>query len=360
MTSASDIKKILVIRFRRVGDAVLGTSLCTSLRKTFPHAEIHYLLNTPIAPLYEGHPDIDKVISFDAKDDRSFFRYVRRVWSIVRANRYDVIIDMRGTLRTLLFSLLSLATAYRIGTKKSYSFLALNHPVDNRGDKTSNMIEQNLAFLKPLEPIADVKYCREFKLYVTDAEKQAFHGYMENAGIDFSRPIMLAVVSARLQHKIWDKERMKVVLQHIIDTYNAQIIFNFVNAEREFAINIHQEMNSHSNIFTHIEANSLRDLCALSANCHFFFGNEGGARHLAQALDVPSFAIFPPKISKARWLPEQGDRFAGISPDDICSKAEQQAMTYEQRFNLITVNAVWDKLNPMLRQHLPQSPYISQ
>lgn len=352
MRSASDIKKILVIRFRRVGDAVLGTSLCSSLRRTFPNAEIHYLLSTPIAPLYEGHPDIDKVITFDSKDDRNFFRYIRRAWSIVRANKYDVIIDMRGTVRTLLFSLLSPFTAFRIGTKKGYSFLALNYPVDNRGDKTSNMIEHNLAFLKPLEQVADVKYCKDFRLYVTDAEKQHFHDYMQQAGIDFAKPVMLAVVSARLQHKIWDKECMKQVLQRIIDNYDAQIIFNFVSAEREFAINVHQEMNNHPNVFTNIEANSLRDLCALSANCNFFFGNEGGARHLAQALDVPSFAIFPPKISKSRWLPGQGERFAGISPDDFCLKAEQKSMTYEERFNLITVERVWELLTPMLNRYL--------
>lgn len=352
MRSASDIKKILVIRFRRVGDAVLGTSLCSSLRRTFPNAEIHYLLNTPIAPLYEGHPDIDKVITFDSKDDRNFFRYIRRAWSIVRANKYDVIIDMRGTVRTLLFSLLSPFTAFRIGTKKGYSFLALNYPVDNRGDKTSNMIEHNLAFLKPLEQVADVKYCKDFRLYVTDAEKQHFHDYMQQAGIDFAKPVMLAVVSARLQHKIWNKECMKQVLQRIIDNYDAQIIFNFVSAEREFAINVHQEMNNHPNVFTNLEANSLRDLCALSANCNFFFGNEGGARHLAQALDVPSFAIFPPKISKSRWLPGQGERFAGISPDDFCLKAEQKSMTYEERFNLITVERVWELLTPMLNRYL--------
>ncbi len=353
MVSAKDIKKILVIRFRRVGDAVLGTSLCTSLRKTFPHAEIHYLLNTPIAPLYDGHPDIDKVISFDAKDDRNFFRYIFRAWSIVRANHYDVIIDMRGTVRTLLFSLLSLGSAFRIGSKKSYSFLGLNYPVDNRSDKRCNMIEHNLYFLKPLEKIADVIYCKEFRLYVTDHEKLAFHGYMQNAGIDFSKPVILAVVSARLQHKIWDKEKMKCVLQHIIDTFDAQIIFNFVSAEREFAMNVHQEMNNHPNIFTNIDANSLRDLCALSANCHFFFGNEGGARHLTQALDIPSFAIFPPNISKMRWLPDQGERFAGMGVDELRSQTELALMSYEQRFNLITPELVWARLEPMLKKHLP-------
>ena len=352
MVTSNSIKKILVIRFRRVGDAVLGTSLCTSLRKTFPDAEIHYLLNTLIAPLYDGHPDIDKVISFDVKDDRNFFRYIWRAWSIVRANRYDVIIDMRGTVRTLLFSLLSLATAFRIGPKKSYSFLALNYPVDNRSDKHSNMIEHNLYFLKPLEKIAEINYCTEFKLYMTDAEKQAFHGYMQTAGIDFAKPVILAVVSARLQHKIWDKEKMKLVLQHIIDKFDAQIIFNFVSAEREFAMTVHQEMNNHANIFTNIDAHSLRDLCALSANCHFFFGNEGGARHLTQALNIPSFAIFPPNTSKARWLPDQGEHFAGIGVDELRSKAELALMSYEQRFNLITPELVWARLEPMLKQHL--------
>lgn len=356
MTTASDIKKILVIRFRRVGDAVLGTALCTSLKKTFPNAEVHYLLNTHIASLYEGHPDIDKVITFDSTDDRSFFRYIRRAWSIVRSTKYDVIIDMRGTVRTLLFSLLSLRTAFRISTKKSYSFLALNYPVDNRGDKSNNMLHQNLELLKPLERVAKVHYCEDFRLYVSAEQKHAYHDYMQTSGIDFKKPVVLAVVSARLSHKIWDKEKMKIILQRIIDKYaGVQIIFNFVAAEKAFATAIHDEMNKHPQIFTNIEANSLRDLCALSANCHFFFGNEGGARHLSQALDVPSFAIFPPKISKARWLPNQGKRFAGISPDDFCSKAEQKSMIYEQRFNLITTERVWEQLEPMLDAHLPGS-----
>ena len=353
MTSASSIKKILVIRFRRVGDAVLGTALCTSLRKTFPDAEIHYLLNTHIAPLYIGHPDIDQVINFDNADDRHFFRYVRRVWAIVRANKYDVIIDMRGTVRTLLFSLFSLQTAFRIGTKKSYSFLALNYPVDNRGDKSSNMLHHNLEFLKPLEKITQVQYSEDFKLYVSAEEKEKYRTYMEQSGIDFSKPVVLAVVSARLAHKVWDKEKMKIILQRIIEKYaGVQIVFNFVAAEKAFAIAIHEEMSKHPKIFTNVEANSLRDLCALSANCNFFFGNEGGARHLAQALDVPSFAIFPPKISKARWLPHQGERFAGISPDDFCSKSEQKAMSYEERFKLITPDRVWGQLDPMLNKHL--------
>jgi len=50
---------------------------------------------------------------------------------------------------------------------------------------------------------------------------------------------------------------------------------------------------------------SLRQLAALCANCSFYFGNEGGARHIAQALEIPSFAIYSPSASKSMYKDEE-------------------------------------------------------
>src|SRR5690606_16832403 len=60
------IKHILVIRFRRVGDAILTSALCSSLRKTFPNAQIDYVVNEGIDSLFRNHPDIDRLITFNA------------------------------------------------------------------------------------------------------------------------------------------------------------------------------------------------------------------------------------------------------------------------------------------------------
>ena len=62
------IKNILVIRFRRVGDSVLAVALCHSLKLSLPSAQVHYVVNANIAPLYEGHPDIDRVIPFTEEE----------------------------------------------------------------------------------------------------------------------------------------------------------------------------------------------------------------------------------------------------------------------------------------------------
>lgn len=346
------VRNILVIRFRRVGDSVLSTVICSSLRRTFPDARIDYVLNENIASLYDNHPDIDQVITFSDEENHHIFKYMRKVWNIMRERKYDVIIDTRSTIKTLFFSLFSLYTPYRIGSRKRYNRFLHNYRIDNHRDETKDMVQQNLMLLKPMEKMADVKYISDFSLYVTENEKNRFRKYMEQQGIDFSRPVVLATVSARLQHKIWEKEKMKEVLRKMIDKYDVQLIFNYAGNEEAFAINMHEEMNFDKHVFTNIKAKNLRELCALTTNCHLFFGNEGGPRHIAQAFKLPSFAIFPPGILKSIWLPASGDRYQGISPDDFYSKEDQKNMDYQQRFNLITVEMVWNGIDQLLSKTL--------
>lgn len=349
------IKKILVVRFRRVGDAVLTLALCSSLRKTFPTAQIDYVLNSSIAPLCNHHPDIDNVITFSNDDNSNLFRYLIKVWKLMRSNKYDVVIDVRSTVRTLLFSLFSLSSRYRIGTKKSYNFLIHNYRINNRADKTTDVVSHLLMLLSPLEAEADVKYCSDFRLHISQEEKVIFREYMVRQGIDFSRPLVLVAAAARLEHKIWNKERMKEILQRMIEKYQVQVVLNFTQDERNFVQELYDSMSNKENVFINIEANSLRELAALLVNSDFFFGNEGGARHMAQALDVPSFAIFPPSIPKAMWLPGDGTRHRGASPADVVSIERQAPMTYQQCFELITVDQVWDELDRMLKKYLVSS-----
>lgn len=346
------IKRVLVIRFRRVGDSVLSIAICTSLRKTFPDAQIDYVLNANIASLYDEHPDVDHVITFDDEENKNFIKYLCKVWKVMKTNKYDVIIDTRSTVRTLFFSLFSLLTPYRIGTKKKYNKFLHNYRIGNHDDSTINMVQRNLMLLKPLEREADVHYCSDFRLYVSEEEKHNFQSYMETQGINFSRPVVLATVTARLAHKVWDKERMKEILRRMIDKHHTQVIFNFAGSEEDFAVALYHEMGNDKNVFINVKANSLRELCALTVNSDFFFGNEGGPRHIAQALNIPSYAIYPPGINKLSWLPLSGDRYLGISPDDCCSQEQQIGMNYLQRFNLISVDKVWNELDAMLIKYL--------
>lgn len=340
----NEIKHILVIRFRRVGDSVLSTALCHSLRLTFPDAQIDFVINKGIHALYENHPDIDNLITFDNEENHNVRKYLAKVWRTMHQTHYDLIIDMRGTIKTLWFSLFSLSSTFRIGSKKSYGKGILNYQVDNHNNLL-NRVQQNNLLLRPLEKIYNVKYSDEFSLYISDEEKQQFRQYMTDCSIDFSKPVMLCTPTARQEYKVWPKENMIEILRRIITTYDIQIIFNYSGeTERKCAESYAAELDDKKHIFIDIEAKTLPELCAMTSNCNYFFGNEGGPRHIAQALHIPTYAIFPPGIRKSLWQPSESNQYTGISTEDFMSEKEQiqQQLTYEQRMRLIDTESVWE------------------
>ena len=61
--------KILVVRFKQIGDSILTGPLCYSLKKSFPDAQVDYVVYDHIAPLFEKNKYIDNVISI-TKEER--------------------------------------------------------------------------------------------------------------------------------------------------------------------------------------------------------------------------------------------------------------------------------------------------
>jgi heptosyltransferase-2 len=350
------INRVLVLRFRRVGDSVLSVALCSSLRATFPGATIHYVMNDNIAPLFEHHPAVDRLVTFTREETASLPAYLRKVRRVVREGRYDLIIDTRSTIRTLWFSLFSLSTPWRIGRAKWYGAFLLNHRVPLHVEGLDE-IQRTLRLLSPLERIVDVHYDPVFRLYLTPDERAAARRDMISHGIDFSRPVIVCVVATRIPVRAWDMDRMQLLLLRVIRDHDAQLIFNYAGAaEESVARRLHHAMNDHPNVFIDISAPTLRGLAALISNASFFFGNEGGPRHISPALDVPSFAIYPPHISKTKWLPNAGPRFQGIHPSELPSPHSWKSLDYTSRYALVTVDAVWSRLSPMLHRYLPSPP----
>ena len=354
--------RILVVRFRQMGDAILATPLLSTLRENFPDAEIDFVLNARIAPLFEGHPAISNIITFTDEERHSFFTYMKKVWQIVHSKRYDVIIDMRSTMNTLPFSLFSLRSKYRIGIRKPYTLLLQNYHIEGCPDNES-MIRHNLRLAEPLttvfltsvEETKSPHISKKWKednnltLSITEKEKQDFRLYMQEQGIDFSRPVMLVGVTAKLPEKTWPEDRMTDILQRFVSNFPQwQLIFNYApGREAENAQRIYSNLKLHPSALA-IVAKSPRQLAAMAANCSAYFGNEGGARHIVHAMGRPSLVICSPGASKTTWLPQDTDIFAqGIAANDI---ADVTGLTRQQQYDLITVDMVWEQLQAFCQQ----------
>lgn len=342
--------KILVVRFKQIGDSILASPICNTLKKTFPDAEVDYVLYEHVSPIFENHKYIDNVISITKEEQKNPFKYIAKVWKVTR-KKYDIVIDIMSTPKSEMFTLFSLGAKYRIGRKKKYRGYSYTHKIEeprNAKDK----VDKFLKMLKPLEEdYHTLMYDSNYIITITDEEKKYMREKMIKAGIDFSKPIIACAINSRVPAKVYPIDDMVKAIKILLNDLDIQIIFYYSPNEKEFAKNVHENMLANDKrIFSNIDTSSIRELGMLLANCDMFFGNEGGPRHLAQSLDVPSFAIFSPNSSKKEWLSNANDRHQGVEPQDI--KKDFEGMTRDEIYRLITPEYISSKVEEMFKKYV--------
>ena len=331
--------KILVIRFKQIGDSILGSVICNSLKETFPDSTIDYVLYEHVSPVFENHKSIDNVISISKKEQKNLFLYLMKVFKVTR-KKYDIVIDIMSTPKSEFFTLFSLGAKYRIGRAKKYRGYTYTDKIEE-SNNSKDKVDKFLKMLKPLEKKYEVKYNNNYTINITKEEKIYMREKMITAGIDFSKAVFACAINSRVPRKVYPIENMMQVIKALLDKLNIQIIFYYSPDEKDFAKKVHEQLGNNTRIFSNIETSSIRELAMLLSNCNMFFGNEGGPRHLAQALDIPSFAIFSPESDKKEWLANKNPRHQGVEPKEFNIT---KGMTRDEIYHLITPKHVVSKV----------------
>lgn len=319
--------KILVVRFRQIGDSILAAPICTTLKQTFPDAQVDYVVYEHIAPIFEKHQGIDNVIKITKEEQKNPFKYIKKVWQVTR-NHYDIVIDIMSTPKSELFTLFSRGAKYRIGRAKKKRGYTYTHKIEEPTG-TKNKVDKFLRMLKPLEQEYDVKYTEDFSIHISEDEKMYIRDKMIKAGVDFSKPVFAFAINARVPAKVFNIDKMLEITRRIIADIDPQIIFYYSPAEKEFALKAHEKLGHDPHIFTNIETKDIRELAMLLKNCDMFFGNEGGPRHLAQAVGTPSFIVQRPNLDIKEWIVED-ERHQGVGPLDVDPDAYSKYSAKEQ------------------------------
>lgn len=331
--------KILVVRFKQMGDAILATPVCNTLRKTFPDAEIDFVCYEHVAPIFKEDKNFN-TITITNKVKNNAFRYLWEVYKITR-KKYDIVIDLVSTPKSEWFTFLS-GAKYRIGRYNKKRGFTYTHKIKGPTE-FKNEVEKGLMLLEPLEKEYNIKYDTNFRLYVTDKEKEKLRKQMIEKGIDFSKPVIALSATAKYEFKVYPMDSMVKTIELILEkNKDIQFICFGTPDQKEYIEKFYKKLNYNKNIFTNIETKSVRDLLALLSNCHMYFGNEGGARHMAQGLDIPSFAVFWPESDTKCWIPFGGERHRGIISKDI--QEDYGDLSWEEIFNLITPERLVEEL----------------
>jgi heptosyltransferase-2 len=83
--------RVLLIRYERIGDMIMATSLIRNIAKALPGGKVDVLATPTTAPVLEGNPYVGNVLVLERKSIRSY----REVMKRLRRERYTVMVDGR-------------------------------------------------------------------------------------------------------------------------------------------------------------------------------------------------------------------------------------------------------------------------
>lgn len=313
------MKKILVIQQKMIGDVLLTSILCEWLKKQNPQSEIHYCIYEHTYPVVAHNPFVDHFLLFTEKHRKSkvaLFHFLKTV----RSQHYDVVIDAYGKLESNLITLFSGASE-RISYDKGYSNFYYTKTV-KRSPKVytnaGNAVEDRLRLIVPEEAIA--QNILKPKIYLTEEEKEQAHALLEEAGIDFTEPIIMIGVLGSSEDKSLPPEYMATLIDTVASETQGQLLYNYMPNQKAEALAIFNRLTPETKArsFFNTYGKGLREFLALLSHCDMLIGNEGGAVNMAKALEVPTFTLFSPWIHKKAWnLFEDGTKNVSVHLSDF-------------------------------------------
>lgn len=314
-----------------IGDVLVSSIICNNLRKTYPAAQIDYLVNESTIPVLEGNPNINNVLVFQEKHRKSKREFLNLALEI-RADKYDLIIDAYSKLESWLILLLSGAKRKISYKKFGRTFLYTDNVPFAEFPKTNLglAIERRLSLLEPLNLKIEVDPFP--KLYVTDKENQDALSLFEQHQLRKDRKTVMISLLGSEKLKTYPLEYMAKVVDFIADNQDVNILFNYFPKQISDAKIVFDacKPSSQEKIYFDILGNDLRSFIAIMNNCDLIIGNDGGAINMAKALGKSSFIIFSPWIEKKIWATlEDGLKHISVhlkdfKPELLASKTDKE------------------------------------
>jgi lipopolysaccharide heptosyltransferase II len=290
-----EVRRVLVVRLRSIGDTVLATASLDALRRFLPDAQIDVLLESWVAPVLEGFDSVDNILTVERASTASRARAARRL----RSMRYDVAYNLHGgTTATLLMR--AAGAKHRVGYSSYQYSRLLNHaappPAEIWGTIRTHSVEQQLALLGwSGVPVSDRPPTR---LVVTVEAKMSVAERLKLARLDEAKPLALIHPAAAFETKQWATTNFARVAEDLSGRGFTCVAIAAPN-EGHVIDGLHAESAADITSFTDL---SLPEVTALAARSRLFVGNDSGVAHIAAAVRAPSVVIFG-SSNVAHWRP---------------------------------------------------------
>ena len=318
MTTGTPPRNILVIQLGDIGDVVLATASFRALKDHLPGARVHALVRKGCGALLAADPNLSGI--FESRRGGGKLSDVARenvaLARNLRAERFDLVIDLRTGDRSAILALLARGTekvAYagdgafwrRFIFTRLFDRLARRRPPPIRGP-TSRCAScgppgSTLGNFLP-------------QLHVSDETDAAALEILSAAGISPGTRFVTINPFSRWKYKEWGYDRWAEVIARLGERHGLPSVLIGSAEESGEAAGILRTAGMEGRSIT--GKTSLGELAAVLRRSTLHLGVDSAAPHMASALGTPTLTIFGPSDWRAWVLPDDLHRV--VAPDMPC------------------------------------------
>ncbi len=290
---AERIRKVLIISLSNLGDAVLTLPVFAQVLKSFPGVTLHALAGRGAKEVFEGDERVQKLTIYDKK---AGWREKLRLVGQIRSERYDLVIDLRKSALGLL-----------AGARHRNSYFPSLRKKEHR-------LERHLGALKG---IADAQPSGEtFLRIVTPRQRPDLLKATDTGG----RRLVVAAVGSKSDLKKWPTEHYARLLDRLALSDRCQVLLVGDVHDAADAVKLRSLMRSSPHDFS--GKTNYKELCYLLKSAQLVVTNDSAPLHIADALDVPTLALFGPTDPR-KYGPRLQKNSDALTRGLFCSPCEK-------------------------------------
>jgi lipopolysaccharide heptosyltransferase I len=280
-------ERICIIKPSSLGDVVHSLPILPALRSLWPSAHISWVVHSAFRSLLEGHPDLDRVISYDKGGSgvtrRGVVAMSKLCGELVK-EEFDLTIDLQGLLRSGIMTAAT-GAALRVGLDDAREgagwFYSHRVSASRRSvhavDRVMRVAEALGA--APAEPV--------FHLPIRELDEE----WAKKALANVPGPRLVLNVGSRWITKRWPVGHFAEIARRAVSEFGAGLIAVGAREDRELVDSLRAELGGLT-LLDLCGSTSLLQLSALARRSDLYLSNDTGPLHLAAAAGASVVGIY--------------------------------------------------------------------
>ncbi len=336
-------RRILIIKPSALGDIVHALPVLSALRRRYPEAYLAWAVNRVYEPLLLGHPDLNATLPFDRHAGKRGWLAAWSAWrsflTTLRQQRFDLVVDLQGLLRSGLMALATSA-ARRVGLAGAREgarwFYTDVLPDPGRGGEH-----------------AVARYWRVVQALRADSSPLVFRlalapeatAWADQVCRDLPRPWLVVGAGSRWETKRWPPEHFAVLARRVQQEFGGSILLVGTADEAPLNAIVREQLTGPRLDFT--GRTTLPQLAALLAGADAMLANDTGPLHLAVALGRP--VVAPYTCTKAKLTGPYGQSSHVVETRVWCAGSYRRRCDRLECMAELTPARLWPVLSEVLQ-----------